>query len=234
VDQLHPGAILDSMGTAEIVVAQSPTPNVPRFGSCDVGPGILSSGSTLLTVTELARNMDWTSQDPAVAAALHAIIEGSQKPDEYLHSECFIPDGQGGIRPKYSPDAPAAPLSRASAVAGVLARASDAAIEAVASQMPPGAPVYLAGGWARSKGWIDIKPTFIDTDVHVIPKPEFTAVGAAILAAQAISWRVAARTAPPSKPPTSSPLRTRFSTHAVRPAASPSGRRSWVYSDLRK
>lgn len=195
VDQLHPGAILDSMGTAEVVVAQSPTPNVPRFGDCDVGPGILSEGSTLLTVTELARNVDWTSQDPAVAAALQAIIDGHEKPDEYLHSESFIPGGQGGVRPKYSPDAPAAPLSRASAVAGALARAGDAAIEAVASRMPPGSPVYMAGGWARSQGWIDIKRTFIETEVHVIPEPEVTAVGAALLAAQAINWRVPARTA---------------------------------------
>lgn len=195
IDQLHPGAILDSMGTAEVVVAQSPIPNVPRFESCDVAPGILSGGSTLLTVTELARNVDWTSQDPAVAAALQAIIIGSQKPDEYLHSESFIPGGPGGVRPKYAPDAPAAPLSRASAVAGALARAGDAAIEAVASRMPPGAPVYVAGGWARSQGWIDIKRAFIETDVHVIPEPEVTAVGAALLAAHAINWRISARAA---------------------------------------
>lgn len=195
VDQLHPGAILDSMGTAEVVVAQSPTPNVPRFGNCDVGPGILSQGSTLLTVTELSRNVDWTSQDPAVAAALRAIIDGSEKPDEYLHSESFIPGGPGGIRPRYAADAPADPLSRASAVAGALARAGDAAIEAVASRMPAGAPVYVAGGWARSQGWIDIKRTFIDTDVHVIPEPEVTAVGAALLAANAINWQVPAKAA---------------------------------------
>ena len=195
VDQLHPGAILDSMGTAEVVVAQSPTPNIPRFDGCDVGPGILSSGSTLLTVTELSRNVEWTSQDPAVAAALQAIIDGTQQPDEYLQSDAFIPGSPGGVRPQYALDAPAAPLSRASAVAGALARAGDAAIEAVASKMPPGAPVYVAGGWARSQGWIDIKRAFIDTDVHVIPEPEVTAVGAALLAAQAITWRVPARTA---------------------------------------
>lgn len=195
IDQLHPAAILDSMGTAEVVVAQSPTPNIPRFESCDVGPGILSSGSTLLTVTELSRNVDWTSQDPAVAAALKAIIEGSQQPDDYLHSEAFIPGGPGGVRPKYALDAPADPLSRASAVAGALARAGDAAIEAVASRMPSGAPVYVAGGWARSQGWIDIKRAFIETDVHVIPEPEVTAVGAALLAAQAVNWSVPARAA---------------------------------------
>jgi hypothetical protein len=112
----------------------------------------------LLTVTEFARNVQWISQDPAVAAAFEAIVAGSQKPDGYLQSETFIPGGQGGIRPRYAADAPAAPLSRASAVVGALARAGGAAIQSVASRMPQALP-YVAGGWARSQGWIDIKRT---------------------------------------------------------------------------
>ncbi|WP_454697207.1 FGGY-family carbohydrate kinase [Arthrobacter humicola] len=195
VDQLHPGAILDSMGTAEVVVAQSPTANVLRFDGCDVAPGILSHGTTLLAVTEFARNVQWISQDPAVAASFDAIVAGSQKPDGHLHSESFIPGGQGGVRPRYAADAPAGPLSRASAVAGALARAGGAAIHSVASMMPPGAPVYVAGGWARSQGWIDIKRAVIGTDVHIIPEPEVTAVGAALLAARGINWPSPARTA---------------------------------------
>jgi sugar (pentulose or hexulose) kinase len=200
VDQLHPGAILDSMGTAEVVVAQSRTANVLRFDGCDVAPGILSQRSTLLTVTELARNVQWISQDPAVATAFAAIVAGSQKPDGYLQSETFIPGGQGGIRPRYAADAPAAPLSRASAVAGALARAGGAGIQSVASRMPPGSPVYVAGGWARSQGWIDIKKVVIGTDVHIIQEPEVTAVGAALLAAQGINWPSPARTALSFKP----------------------------------
>jgi sugar (pentulose or hexulose) kinase len=195
VDQLHPGAILDSMGTAEVVVAQSPTANVQRFTGCDIAPGILSPGTTLLTVTEFARNVQWISQDPAVAAAFQAIVAGTQAPDAYLHSHSFIPGGQGGVRPRYATDAPAAALSRASAVVGALARAGGAAIQSVASKMPPEAPVYVAGGWARSQGWIDIKKAVIGTDVHIIPEPEVTAVGAALLAAQAIDWNIPARAA---------------------------------------
>ncbi|WP_437773552.1 FGGY family carbohydrate kinase [Arthrobacter sp. KNU40] len=195
VDQLHPGAILDSMGTAEVVVAQSPIANVLRSSGCDVAPGILSQGSTLLTVTEFARNVQWISQDPAVAAAFGAIVTGSQKPDDYLYSDTFIPGGQGGVRPRYAANAPAAALSRASAAAGALARTGGAAIQAVASRMPTGAPVYVAGGWARSKGWIDIKMAVIGTDVQVIPEPEVTAVGAALLAARAVNWGTPARTA---------------------------------------
>jgi sugar (pentulose or hexulose) kinase len=195
VDQLHPGAILDSMGTAEVVVAQSPTANMRRSTGCDIAPGILSDGTTLLTVTEFARNVQWISQDPAVAAAFETIVAGTQAPDTYLHSDSFIPGGPGGVRPRYATDAPAAPLSRASAVVGALARAGGAAIQSVASKMPPGAPVYVAGGWARSQGWIEIKKAVIGTDVHIIPEPEVTAVGAALLAAQAIDWNIPARAA---------------------------------------
>ena len=200
IEQLHSGAILDSMGTAEVVVAQSPTANLLRFAGCDVAPGILSHGSTLLAVTEFARNVQWISQDPAVAAAFEAIVSGSQRPDGYLDSDTFIPGGQGGIRPRYAADAPANPLSRASAAAGALARAGGAAIQSVASRMPPGAAVYVAGGWARSQGWIDIKKAFIGNDLHIIPEPEVTAVGAALLAAKAIDWPVTARTALSFKP----------------------------------
>ncbi|MFF2842462.1 hypothetical protein [Paenarthrobacter sp. NPDC057981] len=180
------------MGTAEVVLAQSPTANLRRFPGCDVAPGILSQGTTLLTVTEFARNVQRISQDPAVAAAFDAIVDGNQEADAFLHSEAFIPGGPGGVRPRYASDAPAAPLSRASAVAGALARAGAAAIESVASKMPAGAPIYVAGGWARSRGWIDIEKTFISADVHIIPEPEVTAVGAALLAAQAIKWDVPA------------------------------------------
>jgi xylulokinase len=80
-------------------------------------------------------------------------------------------------------------------VVGALARAGGAAIQSVASKMPPGAPVYVAGGWARSQGWIDIKKAVIGTDVHIIPEPEVTAVGAALLAARAIDWNIPARAA---------------------------------------
>jgi xylulokinase len=55
--------------------------------------------------------------------------------------------------------------------------------------------VYVAGGWARSQGWIDIKRAVIGTDVHIIPEPEVTAVGAALLAARGINWPSPARTA---------------------------------------
>ncbi|MFB9566485.1 FGGY-family carbohydrate kinase [Saccharopolyspora hordei] len=189
VDRLRPGAVLDSMGTAEVVVAQSPEPALDPGERIDTAPGIRHRGTTLLRVEELARNVQWAAQDPAVSEALQRIIAGDLQPDDHLFSTAFTPGGPGGGAPSYAPDAPAAPISRASAVLGALAALGGRAIRAVAAHSP-GAPVYAAGGWARSRGWVEAKRAVTGTAVETIAEPEVTAVGAALLAASAIGWEV--------------------------------------------
>ena len=99
VDQMVPGAVLDSMGTAEVVVAQSPVPGVMRHDFVDVAPGICSSGTTVLRVEELMRNVEWASQDPAVAAGIRSLLNGSVAPVDVLDSDYFIPGRRGGGSP---------------------------------------------------------------------------------------------------------------------------------------
>lgn len=48
VDQMTSGAVLDSMGTAEVVVAQSPAPPSAVRAQVDIAPGIRSTGTTVL------------------------------------------------------------------------------------------------------------------------------------------------------------------------------------------
>lgn len=193
---LHPGAILDSMGTAEVVVAQSAEPCQARSADVDVSPGIRASGCTLLRVEELDRNIRWASQDPEVARALRQLIDGTREPDEFVASTCFLRGRSGGLPPSYAADAPAAPESRAAAVLGALARAGAEAVEAVSSRLHRRPVVYAAGGWTRSPGWISIKQSVTDIRLRVITEPEVTAVGAALLAASAIGWDTAVANAP--------------------------------------
>lgn len=197
VHLLHPGAILDSMGTAEVIVAQSAKPYRSDQGHprVDVAPGIRSEGSTLLRVEELARNYAWASQDPAVADALKNIIDGTTTPDEFLNSEEFYPGVQGGGRPRYALTAPRSPLSRASAVVGALARLGGNAIDAVVGNIPATTRVYAAGGWARSPGWMEVKKSVGGHDITILGESEVTAVGAALLAATALQWPVSPGTA---------------------------------------
>ncbi|MGW3650717.1 FGGY-family carbohydrate kinase [Streptomyces sp. NPDC000878] len=190
VHRLHPGAILDSMGTAEVVVAQTHAPpgHVPE--AVDVSPGIHNTfGATVLHVEELARNVAWASQDPAVADALDRLISGNATPDDHLFSDTFHPGAAGGHTPFYAPHSASDPHSRASAVLGALARRGGLAVAAVQALAEPDAPVYTAGGWARSRGWLDIKQAVTGTAAHVIAEPEVTAVGAALLAARALGWK---------------------------------------------
>jgi xylulokinase len=190
VNLLHPGAILDSMGTAEVVVAQSPTARVRRSNGVDVAPGIRSEGTTLLRVEELARNMDWASQSPDVADELKGLFAGTQQPDGFLDSDVFVPGAQGGGRPKYVANAPRSARSRASAVVGALARLGGQAVDAVSVHLAADARVFAAGGWARSPGWVEIKQAVTGQSVQVVAEPEVTAVGAALLAATGIGWSV--------------------------------------------
>lgn len=189
VDQLVPGAILDSMGTAEVAVVQSAGRRPSRPDSVDVAPGIRSDGTTLLRVEEITRNVTWARQDPAVARHIHDILSGSAAPLPVLRSGYFIPGQRGGGRPAYAPDAPLDPKARACAVLGALAEIGREAVGAVQESVCVLREVRLAGGWSRYPGWLEIKAAVNGFDTVPIAQPEVTAVGAALLAATARGWR---------------------------------------------
>lgn len=188
VHLVDPGSILDSMGTAEIVVAQCPSSSVRRSAEADIAPAIRGPGTTVLGVVELARNIEWAARDDDVRRHLTALLSGEVNPDPYLHDWAFVPGAPGGGQPRFSQNAPPNPLSRASAVLGALARSGGYAESAVAQYLPGRPPVYAAGGWSRAPGWVAAKRAVTGRDVTVIPEPQVTAAGAALLAATAIAW----------------------------------------------
>ncbi|MGC5224962.1 FGGY-family carbohydrate kinase [Micromonospora sp. DT81.3] len=188
VEQIEHGAVLDSMGTAEVVVAQSARPSTGRPAYVDVSPGIRSSGLTLLRVEELARNVTWAAQDPAVARHIAGLLDGTIAPEPVLNSGYFVPGRRGGGIPRYASDAPVDPRALASAVLGALAVAGRQAVDAVSERAGGRSGVWLAGGWVRSPGWLAIKSAVNGYAPAPILEPEVTAVGAALLAAQARGW----------------------------------------------
>ncbi|GAA3558295.1 FGGY family carbohydrate kinase [Microlunatus spumicola] len=188
VDRLLPGSVLDSMGTAEVVVAQSRLPPPLVHPDVDVAPGIRSTGTTVLRVVELARNAAWAAQDPDVARWMTALVEGTARPEPVLESGYFRPGGRGGRPPSYRVDAPRAPYARASAVLGALACAGRTAVDAVSGDVGGPPRVRAAGGWSRSPGWMEIKQAVNRHRSDALVEPEVTAVGAACLAALAVGW----------------------------------------------
>lgn len=189
VQLMVPGAVLDSMGTAEVVVAQTRVACARGDDHVDLAPGIRSEGSTLLRVEELARNVQWASRDPDVARAIRHLLIGRAQPLELWDSGFFVPGERGGGEPTYAPYAPSDPLARASAVLGALAVAGREAVDAVRRDVGGVGEVRVAGGWVRSPGWIAVKSAVNGVPAVPVLEPEVTAVGAALLAATARGWR---------------------------------------------
>lgn len=46
------------------------------------------------------------------------------------------------------------------------------------------APIFAAGGWARSRAFIELRASIFGQPVTVVDEPELTAIGAALIAAQ--------------------------------------------------
>lgn len=188
VDRMVPGVVLDSMGTAEVVVTQSRVPRPVAGVEVDTAPGILSPGVTVLRVEELARNVQWASRDPEVGAHLRELLGGRDAALPVFDAGYFLPGHRGGGTPSYAADAPRDPRLRASAVLGALAIAGREAVDAVRAGAGGAGEVRLAGGWLRSPGWVDVKAAVDGGRSTPILEPQVTAVAAALLAAEARGW----------------------------------------------
>ncbi|GAN91688.1 carbohydrate kinase [Gluconobacter frateurii M-2] len=190
------------MGTAEVIVAQFPYPQITKHSYIDVEPGIKSEGKTILRVEELSRNFYWASKEDTVGKKLKEIISGASSVNSCFEQDYFIPGGQGGILPRFTIDAPKDAISRASAVVGALSRRGAASIATVAEYIGPKPEIYVAGGWARAPGWLELKQRVSSEKIHVVTETEVTAVGAGLLAATAIDWHLSAEDVlmPPVRP----------------------------------
>ena len=71
---------------------------------------------------------------------------------------------------------------------GALAVTGERALQRIGAQLHSESRVYCAGGWSRSPGWNAAKANVTHREVTVIPEPQVTATGAALLAARAIGW----------------------------------------------
>lgn len=175
VQRQDPGAPLDSMGTAEVIVRTVGTVRPPR--DVDLSPAILGTGRTALTVLELDRNMSWLRSSGLGAQVGAVLADGlaSAPPDP----EVFVPGAGGGEAPRWTPAAwRLSDELRAATAVWQLATAGAAAVRGLA----PGAEViYGAGGWTRAPGWMRLKAAAVNVPYRVLAEPELSALGAAQL-----------------------------------------------------
>jgi xylulokinase len=176
VHRQDPGAPLDSMGTAEVVLRRI-TPNEPVPQDVDVSPAVLGDGRTTLTVIELDRNVAWL-QRSGLGEAVDAILAGKVIPAA-TELEVFVPGAEGGHEPRWTADARGlTDEARAAAALHQLAMAGALALRRIA---PRAGVVYGAGGWTRAAGWMRHKASCVGAAYRVLLEPELSALGAAQL-----------------------------------------------------
>ncbi|MBT2233699.1 FGGY family carbohydrate kinase [Nonomuraea sp. NEAU-A123] len=175
VHRQDPGAPLDSMGTAEVIV-RTVTADRPPPGA-DLSPAILGTGRTALTVLELDRNMSWL-RGAGLAPHLDAVLAGDltvTPPGAHV----FVPGAEGGEAPRWTPAAERlSSEQRAAGAVWQLARAGTTALRRLA---PEAQVVYAAGGWTHSPGWMRLKAATAGLPYRVLVEPELSALGAAQL-----------------------------------------------------
>lgn len=184
VGKMYPGSIVDSMGTAEVVLGHRRAELPGRRDFADCAPGILESDPFVFRVIELSENVRWASQDPSVGNCIRKILEGKTSASNALFDGHFCYGSLDGATPSYDLGASANPLDRASAVLGALAFAGKEAIESVRS-LAPGSnnQVCVTGGWSQAIGWMEIKSLINGFRSRSVPEPEVSAVSCAALAA---------------------------------------------------
>ncbi len=165
VRQRHPDAIIDSIGTAELIYAEMPAAEDAEGGQPPPHPDFAFSRPVwgegriaCLGVTELSAALNPMMQDTgALGDAFRAVMAGGPVPD-------------GAVRANLE-------------AVTESTRVRLAALEALGV---PSGPLFVGGGWARSLSFLRLRASLLGRPIHRLEEMELSAYGAALLAARAV------------------------------------------------
>jgi xylulokinase len=179
IRRLHPDALVDSMGTANLVYGETTEvaePKLDPYLAFSVPP-MGNAGLSCLGVFELA-------------AALQPLRRPADLVQRSLASDRIpgIPRGRPMPMPGSSEllvrsdDEPTeAEVRTALEAATFYARRM---LDAILAAGAKPAPIFATGGWARSRAFVELRASIFGQPVTVVDEPELTAIGAALIAAQ--------------------------------------------------
>jgi xylulokinase len=178
IRRLHPNALVDSMGTANLVYGETIEVTEPRLDPylAFSVPPMGNAGLSCLGVFELAATIQPLRKPVNLVQRLLALerITGDP-PDRPIpipgSKELFVRSGK-----------PTEMDVRAALEAATFyaRRMFDQILAAGAKP----APIYATGGWARSHAFIELRASIFGQPLIVVDEPELTAIGAALIAAQ--------------------------------------------------
>lgn len=180
-------AIVDSLGTAELVYAEThhydPLPGTGLVHS----PAILKYGGQALTyVFELARTIKPITDLPGAQALLDAASDAPGLPprDPWLPNEAAIAELPARLEADASDR-----LSITRSVLEGCAFVTRSVIEEMRTAGDLEGTLYSSGGRSRSDPWMRFRANAIGQPIHRIAEEEQAALGAAIIAMSAVGHR---------------------------------------------
>jgi xylulokinase len=179
IRRLHPDALVDSMGTANLVYGETTEVTEPRLDPylAFSVPSMGNAGLSCLGVFELAAAIQPLRRPTDLVQRLLASERITGIPRDRPmpipgSNELFVRSG----------DEPTEVDVRAVLEAATFyaRRMFD---EILAAGAAP-APIFATGGWARSHAFMELRASVFGQPLIVVDEPELTAIGAALIAAQ--------------------------------------------------
>jgi xylulokinase len=179
IRRLHPDALVDSMGTANLVYSETTRVTEPRLNPylAFSVPAMGNAGLCCLGVFELAATIQPLRKQADLVQRLLAAERISGIPSTRPipipgSSDLLVPSGNEPTEVNVR-----AVLEAATFYAR---RMFD---EILAAGAKP-APIFATGGWARSHAFLELRASIFGQPLTVVDEPELTAIGAALIATQ--------------------------------------------------
>jgi xylulokinase len=179
IRRLHPDALVDSMGTANLVYGETTEITEPRLDPylAFSVPSMGDAGLSCLGVFALAAAIQPLRRP---ADLVQRVLASERIPGIPRERSMPIPgSSELLVRSDHEPTEVD--------VRGVLEAATFYArrmFEGILATGAKPAPIFATGGWARSHALIELRASIFGQPLIVVDEPELTAIGAALIAAQ--------------------------------------------------
>jgi xylulokinase len=179
IRRLHADALVDSMGTANLVYGETTEVAEPRLDPylAFSVPPMGNAGLSCLGVFELAAAIQPLCKQTDLVQRL---LSSDRIPGIPRDRPMPIP-GSSKLLVRTDDEPTEVDLRAVLEAATFYARRMFDAILAAGAKP---APIFATGGWARSHAFVELRASIFGQPVTVVDEPELTAIGAALIAAQ--------------------------------------------------
>ena len=179
IRRLHPDALVDSMGTANLVYGETTEVTEPRLDPylAFSVPSMGNAGLSCLGVFELAAAIQPLRRPTDLVQRLLASKRITGVPRD---RPVPIP-GSNELLVRSDDEPSAVDVRTVLEAATFYARRMFDQILATGAKP---APIFATGGWARSHAFVELRASIFGQPVIVVDEPELTAIGAALIGAE--------------------------------------------------